>query len=94
MHNLLHITKRWVPSYFHVFRELGYGILHQVYLSNRTRMRMTEVEEPKGFTRLQAWVYLQPAQSFVSLILVFESRNSAGSDASTLVLVLPDNVWM
>ncbi|XP_071675538.1 uncharacterized protein [Lolium perenne] len=54
MHNLLHITKRWVPPYFHVFRKLGYGILHQVYLSNRTRMRMTEVEEPKGFTRLQA----------------------------------------
>ncbi|XP_044371187.1 uncharacterized protein [Triticum aestivum] len=38
------------PSPARVSLKLGYIILYQVNLSNRTRMKMTEVGEPKRFS--------------------------------------------
>nr|XP_045083911.1 uncharacterized protein LOC109762787 isoform X3 [Aegilops tauschii subsp. strangulata] len=43
------LSPKMSPSLARVSLKLGYIILYQVNLSNRTRMKMTEVGEPKRF---------------------------------------------
>ncbi|KAM0931952.1 hypothetical protein ACQ4PT_000032 [Festuca glaucescens] len=57
------------PSPARVSRKLGYGILYQVNLSNRTRMRMTEVEEPKVLASKSS-----PAPAFLLLLFKVPSH--------------------